>query len=133
MRQVVSSNTPQRYPERSKEDTPQVEHLSTTRRNCTSAVVPSVDYVAFPTFFVYYRCIRSICGKHPKTTMKVAAVFVTILGVASAFAPQSSGRSNTQLQESLADRVSRYGKLNILRARATSAFAVSRKRLQACC
>jgi len=38
-------------------------------------------------------------------TMKVAAVLVTILGVASAFAPQSAGRSSTQLQESLADKV----------------------------
>lgn len=37
--------------------------------------------------------------------MKVAAVLVTILGVASAFAPQSSGRSSTRLQESLADKV----------------------------
>ena len=43
--------------------------------------------------------------------MKVAAVLVTIVGVASAFAPQSAGRSSTQLQESLADKVcvSRYG------------------------
>jgi len=38
-------------------------------------------------------------------TMKVAAVLVTILGVASAFAPQSAGRSSTQLRESLADKV----------------------------
>ena len=41
----------------------------------------------------------------PIATMKVAAVLVTILGVTSAFAPQSSGRSSTQLQESLADKV----------------------------
>jgi len=43
--------------------------------------------------------------------MKVAAVLVTILGVASAFAPQSSGRSSTQLQESLADKVRPSGLL----------------------
>lgn len=38
--------------------------------------------------------------------MKIAAVFVASLAVASAFAPQqASGRSSTQLQESLADKV----------------------------
>jgi hypothetical protein len=37
--------------------------------------------------------------------MKFVVVLVTIFSVASAFAPQSNGRVNTQLSESLADKV----------------------------
>ena len=43
-----------------------------------------------------------------KSTMKIVAAFVATLSVASAFAPQSAGRSSTQLQESLADKVCVY-------------------------
>lgn len=38
-------------------------------------------------------------------TMKVAAVFVASIAATSAFAPSTSGRSATVLQESLADKV----------------------------
>jgi hypothetical protein len=37
--------------------------------------------------------------------MKLTVVLLAILSVATAFAPQSAGRANSQLSESLADRV----------------------------